>query len=218
MRAAGQVLVAVGCWLLLSASMGWYYTITYFGAVGWPMPSMETLGALILYYFSVLNVATEVQAAHWLVAFPLAGALWVASLRGALGLMRRVGLRVPAAGAAGPASSRAACLFSLCTLPLALPMPYLVWLAGQTSTGWTLERMLNVALRRGTVSPWGWLSPMYLALALCALALHLWVYRRLYPMPAAAGAKHILLSAVVYVLIVAVMGSVAAWPLRWWLE
>lgn len=72
-KTAQNSFVALLCWLALAVSLGWYYTVTYFGAVGWPMPSVETLGVLFLYYFSVLNVATEIQAVHWLLVFPLRG-------------------------------------------------------------------------------------------------------------------------------------------------
>lgn len=73
--------LAVMCWLALSVSLGWYYTVTYFGAIGWPMPSVETIGALVLYYFSVINAATEIQAVHWLAVFPISGFLWAALLK-----------------------------------------------------------------------------------------------------------------------------------------
>lgn len=205
--AAKHLAVAMACWLLLAVSIGWYYTITYFGRVGWPMPSVETVGALLLYYFSVLNVETEIQAVHWLAVFPLAGGLWAVVLR-----------RTYRGDSARPSLAGLFAALGLASLPLGLPMPYMMYVAGQTGAGWEFQRMIDVALRRGNVSPWWWLSPVYFALGVAAFGLHLWVLHRAFPAPLPAQARHILLASVAYVLAVAVLGSVAAWPLRAWME
>lgn len=203
-----QLLIALLCWLLLASSMGWYYTVTYFGKVGWPMPSVETVGALLLYYFSVLNVDTEIQAVHWLLVFPLAGFLWTCVL-----LVSRRGVEPR------PSLSRLALLFALASLPLSIPMPYLVWLAGFNFDGsWSFERMLAVALRRGGLEPWWWLSPLYLSFGAVAFGLHLYVYTLAFPLPAGRAARHFLISGVVFVVIVAMAGAFLSFPLRPWLE
>ena len=142
LRQAGWLSIAMLCWLLLSVSIGWYYTVTYFGRVGWPMPSVETVGALLLYYFSVLNVDTEIQAIHWVLVFPIAGFLWSLLL---CEVARRSGQ------ATNPERARLAAMIALASLPLRL---------------------------------------------LC----------------------HTGLTAVVFLLAVALSGTAASYPLRWWLE
>lgn len=67
-------------WLLLGFSLGWYYTFTYYWRSGWPMPTVECCGTLIMYYFSVVTAATPVQAVHWMAVFPPAGVIWAALL------------------------------------------------------------------------------------------------------------------------------------------
>ncbi len=200
--------VATACWLLLAVSIGWYYTVTYFGRVGWPMPSVETVGALLLYYFSVLNVDTEIQALHWLIAFPLAGFIWTAILprtyRGT--------------AATQPSTHRLAMRLALTSLPLSLPMPYMMLVAGQANGGWQFQRMIDVALRRGNVSPWPWLSPMYLVLGLVAFGLHVWVFRHSFPQAALPQLRHFLVSCIAFVFSVAVIGALASYPLRALLE
>jgi len=203
----GLIAIATGCWLLLAVSIGWYYTVTYFGRVGWPMPSVETVGALVLYYFSVLNVPTEIQAVHWLVVFPLAGFLWAALLP----LLARNG---------SPATPRTkiAAMLALCSLPLSLPLPYMMYVAGLTPSGWELQRMLDVALRRGNISVWPCLSPMYFTLGVITFGLHLWCLRRLFPQALLQSAKHFLMTSVAFVVAVSLVGALASYPLRAWLE
>lgn len=199
---------ALALWLALGFSLGWYYTITYYGREGWPMPSVETCGGLILYYFSVLNIPTEGQAVHWMLVFPIAGVLWVTLLS----------LTAPFFGAHNRAFSWSVFRFALATLPLSLPGPYLAWVAGAGPEGWSAHRMIQVALRRGGVQPWFWLSPMYLGLALAALAWHVYTYRQTFELPRAAGWRHFLLTAVLFVLAVAGLGAVASLPMRYYFE
>lgn len=185
---------------MLGLSLGWYYTVTYFGRVGWPMPSVETLGALLLYYFSVINAATEIQALHWMLVFPLSGLLWTSIVS----LMLRPSERLP----------RLAWRLALCSLPLWLPAPYLMYLAGQTGEGWELARMVAVALRRGTLAPWPWLSPVYLALGIIALLLHVHLLRRSTALPWPTFLRNLLGAGLVYVVAVALLGSFLSFPLR----
>jgi hypothetical protein len=143
-----------------------------------------------------------------MLVFPLAGALWA----GLLWRLARIG------GVEPPALHRVAAAFALAAVPLALPAPWMAWVAGQTDAGFAWDRMIAVALRRGIVPPWGWLSPMYLALGLTALALQLAAYRRLFPCRPLAAARHYLAALVVLVVVSAAGAALVAYPLRLWLE
>ncbi len=200
---------ALTVWLAVGLSLGWYYTFTYFGRTGVPMPTLEPCAALVLYYFSVLNVRTEIQAVHWMVVFPIAGALWAFALQVVAKYMR----------VAAPAFSTAFFVLACASLPLALPAPFMTWIAGYGSdSGFDFTRMYMVALRRDNQSPWPTLTPTYLVLGFVTLALQLYVYRRLYPAPLKRAVVHYLLSAVVLSAAAAVIGATAAIPLRLLLE
>jgi hypothetical protein len=199
---------AILLWLLFAFSLGWYYTITYYGREGWPMPSVEGCGGLILYYFSVLNTATEIQAIHWMIVFPLAGVVWVALLR----------LTAPYFGGGTVELHWAAFRFALATLPLSLPGPYLAWVAAHARGGWSLRVMFEVALRRGGVQPWAWLSPLYLGLALLALAWHIYVYAHVFELHGKQAWRHFLITGILFVLVVAGLGSILGVPLRYYVE
>jgi hypothetical protein len=201
--AAGVVL-----WLAVGFSLGWYYTFTYYGRTGVPMPFPEPCAALVLYYFSVINAATEIQAVHWMLVFPLAGAIWTEALCRTAAVM----------GHDRPPFPRFFLRLSLAALPVALPGPAMAWLAGQADGGFVWQRMIDIALRRGNTGPWWWLTPLFLTLGALALALQLAQYRRSFPMPMARALRHYPLSAIVLVLASAVIGTLASFPLRWWLE
>jgi len=208
MRQASLYAAAATIWLLLAFSLGWYYTFTYYGRAGWPMPMIEPCTALVLYYFSVLNIATEGQAIHWMLAFPAAGFLWCASLQW---VARRTGTaRVSFATLCG--------ILALGSLPMALPGPWMAWIAAQTADGPSVERMIAVALRRGNISPWPMLSPSYAALALLGAGWQLAVYRWLFASRGLAAVRHVTLSAVVCVVAACIIGGTLGWPLRWLLE
>ncbi|MCC6694399.1 MAG: hypothetical protein IT365_02105 [Candidatus Hydrogenedentes bacterium] len=200
--------VGTAIWLGIGFSLGWYYTFTYYGRAGWPMPLPETCAALVLYYFSVLNVDTEWQALHWMLVFPAAAALWVECLRRCARWM----------GLAQPPFATVFVLFGLAALPLALPGPWMAWIAGLMDGGFHADRMLAVALRRGFVTPWTWLSPMYAGLGTIGLVLHIRVYSRIFRIPRAKAFMHFPVSMIVLVIVAAVLASVAALPLRLWFE
>ena len=200
--------VAILLWLALGFSLGWYYTFTYYGRAGWPMPTPESCAAIVLYYFSVLNVATEIQAVHWMIAFPIAGILWVAALDR---VARWLALE-------RPAFERALLTLALATVPLLLPAPWLAYRAGLTDGGFVFRRMLDVALRHGFVTPPSWLNPICFALGLVALGLQAHAYHRLY---AGAGRKawiHVPAAVIALTVAACVLGAVVALPLRFWLE
>jgi len=195
-------------WLALAWSLGWYYTFTYYGRSGWPMPTPEACGGLILYYFSVLNGPTEIQALHWMLVFPLAGILWVGLLS----------LTAPYFGRRNSSFPWSLLRFALASLPLSLPGPYMAYVAGASHGPWNVHAMVAVALRRGGVTPWGWLSPLYLTLGMLALGCHVWVYRQVFEMAGRSAWKHFLLTAVLFVLVMAGLGTVVTVPLRFYVE
>ena len=198
---------AIALWLFLAFSLGWYYTFTYYGRSGWPMPTLESGGGIILYYFSVLNVRTELQALHWMLVFPVCGILWAAFLS----------LTAPAYGARNENFAQSLLSFALTTLPLSLPGIYMAYVAGGARRGWSVGTMVDVALRRANVSSWGWLSYMYFGLACAALAWHVYVYRKTFPMPGRAAWRHFLLTAILYFVFLVGLGTVVSIPLRAWL-
>ena len=120
--AAIDVLKASALYLGLGFSLGMYYTIAYYGRAGWPMPLPEGISALILYYFSVLNEPTVVQAIHWMVLFPVAGALWALLLV----------ITAPFFGVRRPLFSLTFVRFGLTALPLTLAGPCMAFVAGSS--------------------------------------------------------------------------------------
>ena len=199
---------AIFLWLALGFSLGWYYTFTYYGRTGIPMPLPEACAALILYYFSVLNTASEIQAVHWMAVFPLAGALWVYALRIA-GRWFGVQLQPPA---------RAARRLALASVPVSLPGPLLAYLAGRHDAVFSWGRMTAVAVRHASARPGDWLTPVYLGLGVAALFLHLYAYHTTFRASGKQAVLHFLVSAVVLTLLACIVGAGAALPLRFCLE
>jgi hypothetical protein len=200
--------IALGIWLAVAFSLGWYYTFTYYGRAGWPIPMPEPCAALVLYYFSVLNVDTEVQALHWLLVFPIAGLLWALALS-------VVGRRVIGNSPNWTVIFRN---LSLSAIPLAIPGPWMAWIAGNQDGRFTWLRMTAVALRRGHVDPWLWLSPMFFALGLLGLVIQIAMYRRLFSGSARQRWVHYLSATIVLILVSSVLAALAAIPLRWLFE
>ena len=204
----GRVIIATLIWLAAAFSLGWYYTFTYYGRAGWPIPMPEPCAALVLYYFSVLNVDTELQAVHWLLVFPLAGLLWSFSLNEA-------GRRLKMTPPDWTVTFRD---LSLSAIPLALPGPWMACIAGLRDDQFTWQRMVAVALRRGHVEPWYWLSPLYLALGLAGFAIQIVLYRKLFAGTARQRWIHYPVAAIVLVVMSSVLAALVAIPLRLWLE
>lgn len=191
-------------WLAVAFSLGWYYTFTYYGRAGWPMPFPEAWASILLYYFSVINAETEIQAVHWMLVFPCAGCLWPH-------LLRATAARLPMAR---PDVSRLALALALAALPVALPGPLMAILAGQTGDGMAWERMIAVALRRGFVTPGWWLTPLYFGLGALTFALQIRVYRRSFPLSARTAWKHYPAAAIVLAVVSTVLAALASYPLR----
>lgn len=204
LRDGGRVFAAVGLWLGFGLALGWYYTITYYGRTGLPIPTPDTCAALILYYFSVLNVDTKWQAFHWMLVFPAAGALWTWALSWSA---RR--LKLPPA----PFPILAFRL-ALANAPLTLAAPWLTWVAAQTPDGLSLSHMFAVALRHAFLSPWPALNPTFLVLGLSSLALQIFVYRLSFSSRGAKACIHFLLALIALIAISATIGGLAAIPMR----
>lgn len=201
--------MGVCLWLGVGLSLGWYYTFTYYGKTGVPMPTIEPCLALVMYYFSVLNVITEVQAVHWMAVFPAAGAMWAYTLTRTAPLFDICRRTFP----------DAFLLLALAALPLALPAPWMSWVAGVApGESFSVERMLLVALRRDGQTPWPTLTPMYLGLGLFSLGLQIAAYARLFRAPFRVALKHYCGAAVVASAAAAIFGAVVAIPLRLVLE
>ena len=192
----------------MSVSLGWYYTFTYYGRAGWPMPMMEPCLALVLYYFSVLNVVTEIQALHWVLVFPLAGVIWVWALW----------LLAPRFGARNCSLDKAMLAFALTCLPMVLPLPYMSMVAAQKNGGHDIHHLVLVALRRAWVMPWSWLSPLYFALGLLSMGLQIVTYRKTFSARGKRAWLHYVSAAIAASIVACVIGALVAVPLRAGLE
>ncbi len=199
---------AVALWLGLGLSLGYYYTITYYGRTGLPMPLLEVCGALVLYYFSVLNAADWIQAIHWMLVFPLAGWAWVESLR-------RCAVWL---GDTPPPTEKIAWILGLTTLPLIVTAPWLAIVCGQTPSGFQWSHMIAVALRHEWVDPWRSLNPTFLGLGFACLILQVMVYPRLFTFRGLRAVRHVGLSMIAATLANVIIGAGIALPLRWILE
>ncbi|HPO14751.1 MAG TPA: hypothetical protein PLI09_15020 [Candidatus Hydrogenedentes bacterium] len=199
---------AIALWLALAFSLGWYYTFTYYGRSGWPMPSMEGCGGLLFYYFSVINVRVELQAVHWMLAFPLGGILWVALLS----------FTAPYFNQRNQNFAWSLVQFGLASLPLSLPGPYMAYLAGKVHGVWNIHTMAAVALRHDGAPPFDWLTPLYLGLGVAAFVCHLYAYRQVFPLRGNDAWKHFLLTASLYICTIVGLANIVAGPLRYFLE
>jgi len=201
-------IAGLGFYLGLGFSLGWYYTFTYYGRTGIPMPHPESCAAIVLYYFSVLNVDTEMQAVHWMIVFPLAGLIWTIALT----------RLAPRFGMQAPPTVRVYFLTAVACIPLAAPGPALAILAGWQDDGFTLDRMIAVALRRGNRSPDAWLTPLFLTLGLASLALQWCLLRACFKHTLGPAIRHYLVSAIALFLTSAILGATLSIPLRFMFE
>jgi hypothetical protein len=195
-------------WLGVGLSLGWYYAFTYYGRSGWPMPAPEPCAALILYYYSVLNVSTVIQAVHWLVVFPVAGLLWVSTLT----------ITAPYFGGKRTEYAWTVLRFSVTSVPLILPAPVMAYLAGRTVYGFSWQHMLDVALRRAGATPGSWVTPLYVGLAIAALIWQIFVHAKIFDLYGKKAMQHYVVSAIFLVIFSCGAATLASWPLRWALE
>ena len=205
-----QWFLACTLWLGLGFSLGWYYTFTYYGRSGWPMPTPEPCAALVLYYFSVLNLATEIQAVHWMLVFPLSGVLWAFALWFTAPRFRA------APPAPRPAFSRLHLHLAVAALPMIVPGPVMACMAARTATGFSFGHMIDVALRHSTYAPPVWLTPLYFTLGLCALAWQVRVYYRTFRPAPGNPWLHFFASAILLVLLACLLGAAVGFALAPW--
>jgi len=169
-------------YLSFGLSLGCYYTATYFGRGGWPLPSCEAVSGALLYYFSVMNTTTETQAVHWVTVFVVAGYLWIASL---WVVSNRLAGTVPArpnhVRRLGRGHDRFTALglsVAVATIPVSLPIPFMVRWMGGTRDGFHWSRFIAVCLRHGWVNAPIWLNYVYCALAGTAFIAQIVLLRR----------------------------------------
>lgn len=197
-------LIGAVLYLALGFSLGWYYTFTYYGRTGIPMPHPESCAAIVLYYFSVVNADTEIQAVHWMAVFPVAGLIWAVALS----------RLAPRFGVSAAPAAHVYALTAIACVPLAAPGPAMAVLAGWQDDGFTFARMIDVALRHGGRSPDPWLTPLYLALGFAALVLQWHVLRVCFKQNLGPAVRHYLVSAIALFLSAAILGGALSIPLR----
>jgi hypothetical protein len=196
--------LGAACYLALGFSLGWYYTFTYYGRTGIPMPHPESCAAIVLYYFSVVNADTEIQAVHWMAVFPIAGLIWVIALS----------RLAPRFGGEAIRVARVFFVTGVACIPIALPGPAMAILGGWQDGGFTFDRMIAVALRRGNRSPDPWLTPLYLTLGAVSLAVQWRLLRGLFNQSIEQSLRHYLVSAVALFICAAIVGAALSVPLR----
>jgi hypothetical protein len=201
-------LVITFLYLALGLSLGCYYSATYFGRSGWPLPSCEAISGVLLYYFSVINATTEMQAFHWMAVFVAAGYLWLASLwhtsKRLTGTRDRfTTLGVPVA---------------LTTIPMSLPIPFMIWWMGGTNDGFSWSHFVSVCLRHAWVNPPIWLNYVYFGLAVIALAAQIAIIRRKWGGNWKRFLATIALAFILLLVVVIGAGTVLSYPLRAVLE
>ncbi len=208
--------VIVLIYLLFGLSLGCYYTATYFGATGWPLPSCEAIAGVLLYYFSVMNTSTELQAVHWMVVFVAAGYLWIASLWHVSD--RLTGAATLAAGSDGAAAqerfARLGRSVAVSTLALSVPIPFMVWWIGGTDSGFSWSRFVAVCLRHGWVTPPIWLNHVYFVLATVTFVTQMVVIRRQWRMNWKRFCVTLGVAFVMLLVISIASGTLLSYPLR----
>jgi hypothetical protein len=203
-RQAMRIGLSLFLWLGLAFSLGWYYTFTYYGRTGIPIPLPEVILGILLYYFSVINSLLWIEAIHWMLMFPLAGFIWAGSLW----------TLAPRFGGKRPDFRQVLWHISCAAIPLIIPSPWMMWMAGQTEGGFTLRRAIGVALRQGNIDPPAWLTPLYLLLGLAALVIQGRVIVRLFDIHGWRACRFVLVSFTASVMVSCVIGAALSVPLR----
>lgn len=188
----------------LAFSLGWYYTFTYYGRTGIPIPLPEGILGILLYYFSVINSLLWIEAVHWMLMFPLAGFLWAVTLW----------TLAPRFGGRRPGVCEVFLRISCAAIPLIIPAPWMMYMAGRTEGGFSLSRAIGVALRQGNIDPPAWLTPMYLTLGMIALAVQVRAIMRLFEIRGWRLLRFVLVSFTTAVVASCVLGATLSIPLR----
>ena len=178
--------LAAFAWMALGASMGLYYLVTMYSGRGWPLPHPEALASLIIYYFSETPSGAKLQTLQWLLTFPLAGIVWI----------------TPLAISAPYFDGRRAELpytifrFAVATLPLAAVGLWTAYLAGSSSAGFSLRRMVDVSMQRVLPAPPSeYLHWVYVAAAVGSVGVQVFMYRKVFDVQGSKAFAHFLGSA-----------------------
>jgi len=211
-----KLLAVALLYLLFGLSLGCYYTATYFGRSGWVLPSCETISGIILYYFSVVNARTEIQAVHWMVSFLVAGYLWI----GVLWVVSNkfVWSVQPNSEEKGRTTTDRFASFGLAvalsTIALSVPVLFMVWWMGATDPGFSWSRFIAVCLRQEWVTPPIWLNYVYCALATVGLVAQIAVVRNRWTVGGKRLFRMFALACALLFLISISAGLILAFPLR----
>lgn len=145
--------------LLASISVALFYNITFFGKALVALPSVLVTGGCLLYYLSAFNTTPpHLQVALWMVSFLISGWIWWEVLKKSSERWKPE--------LTGSTRRKLAWLPWL-YLP---PLPWLLWVHAQSSTGLSLQALVDAILVRDRLywSSQGsetWLNALYLGLA-----------------------------------------------------
>lgn len=203
-RFIGDMAKAMVLWLGLGVSLGWYYLFMGPSRAGWPMPTPESLSALVLYYFSALNTTPSLQLLHWLAVFPLAGLLWTTTLA----------VTAPYFGGRRVEFGWTLVRLGMTSLPLTATLPLSLWIAGHATGGFSLSHIYSMALQRAFITPPAWVTPIFIGLASASLVWQLFTYARIFDIKGKHAALHLLLSAFLLVIFCCGLATLASWPLK----
>ena len=106
----------------------------------------------------------------------------------------------------------------MASLPVTVAGPWMAYLAGEAPGGWSWDRMVSVALHRTAASSRPWMGPLYVSLALVALAVQVYYYRVAFDINGRKAWAHYLTAAAALAFLCCGLGVAAAVPLRAWLE
>jgi hypothetical protein len=133
--------------------------------------------------------------------FPIAGILWISTLT----------VTAPFFGGRRIEYSWAVLRFSVTSLPLAAPGPLMAYLAGGgLAGGFSLGHMIDVALRRGNIEPWFWLTALYLGLGGAALIWQILLYVKVFDIHGQKAWQHYLVSAILLIMLASGLSTLAS--------
>ncbi len=184
----GDWLLASLFWIVLGLGLGMYNRFAWEVGGEWPLPPVEALGGRMLAFFWPPVSGDWIRAALWLLAFPLAGVVWTLLL----------GLSAPYFGIRNDDLGGSASRLALASLPLWLPLPYLLYLAGGARGGWQFGTVAAVGLGRTPAPAWAHVNWVFLALALLAFAWHIFTYAKVFRLPFRTAWKHWLVVLTLY--------------------
>lgn len=194
---------AVVFWIAAGLSVGWYYTVAYYGAGSWPIPHPEFTLCLLIFYYFPYEASIQTESILWIVATVASGLLWAALLT----------ITAPFFDGRRAQLSYAVFRFSLASLPFALVGPWLVYASGITADGLDWSRVWSIAQRQIPIENWPWLNPLYFGVAVAALVVHLYVYRLVLDVRGKKAWLHYCVCSILAGLAGTGMGILAAYPI-----